>query len=155
MSKMSAACMVSVKRGTRISVVNTRRAFFSNKKTDVGNEFSDRSRVHADIIPKKPVEIPVVNRNPVYTNLMTFSVCGSVFVLLAYIIYIKQPSDFDDIFNIPPEEFVALVDRDLLRRQIRLKKAAGKDVSLMEAELSLMNSQIDEIRSRSKKVALK
>ncbi|KAE9550816.1 hypothetical protein FO519_005968 [Halicephalobus sp. NKZ332] len=70
-----------------------------------------------------------------YRNKRLLSAILSLSAVLIYFGLLREPNDLDDILNAPPHLLASNLERRMLYDEIEKAKKAGKDTSLLEAEL--------------------
>jgi len=80
-----------------------------------------------------------------------FSIMLSIAAIGVYVLFFREPNDFDELMNAPPYLVSTRVERRYLREKIAQFKTSGRDTSLLEAELDYVDVKEDAMRREYEK----
>ncbi|KAH7727905.1 Protein F10E7.6 [Aphelenchoides avenae] len=86
-----------------------------------------------------------------YQNKKLLSVILSSIAVIVYFAFLREKSDIDEIVNAPPHKLTANLERKRIKMDIEDAKKAGKDTSLLEAELAYVDVKEAAIQAQFEK----
>ncbi|GMT05375.1 hypothetical protein PENTCL1PPCAC_27549, partial [Pristionchus entomophagus] len=86
-----------------------------------------------------------------FGNKKLLSAILSIFAVVIYFGWMREPSDLDEILNTPPHILTTSLERKMLRDQIKQAKEKGESTALLEAELEYVDVKEAALKVQFKK----